>query len=164
MKQLGIDIEMQVDLTMNTDPGSPYDRGTCDSYYGRGQRPHYYGGEQGGLYGGTVKFEFGDGKTTCKDGSRTPYCGYNKEYLPRHFLVVGDEGRPNGYRLEPEFSKVVCNACNSARQHKAERIKFRYAGNLTFTVNEDTGTCERNLEILVMPSAGYWGGPSHCSV
>lgn len=57
MKQLGIDIEMQVDLTMNTDPGSPYDRGTCDSYYGRGQRPHYYGGEQGGLYGGTVKFE-----------------------------------------------------------------------------------------------------------
>ena len=115
--------------------------------------------------GGTVKFEFGDGKTSCKDGGRINYCnGYNKRYLPRHFLVVGDEGRPNGYRLEPEFSKVVCNTCNSGSQHKAENIKFRYAGNLTFTVNEETGTCERKLEILVVPSGGYWGGPRHCTM
>ena len=114
-------------------------------------------------HGGTVKFEFGDGKTTCKDGGYTKYCGHNKKYLPRHFLVVGDEGRANGYRLEPEFSKLVCGNCNIGNQYRAERIKFRYGGNLTFTVNEDTGSCERKLEILVMPSSGYWGGPSHCS-
>ena len=112
--------------------------------------------------GATIKFEFGDGKTSCKDGGISKYCGYNRGYLPRSFLVVGDEGRPNGYRIEPEFSKVICNTCSSTRQDRAEKIKFRYAGNLTFTVNEKTGICDRKLEILVMPSRGYWGGPKHC--
>ena len=111
-------------------------------------------------HGGTVKFEFGDGKTTCKDGGITKYCGYNMNYLPRHFLVVGDHGRPNGYRLEPEFSKVLPGS--KPRYYKAEQVKFRYGGNLTFTVDEETGKCERKLEILVMPSGGYWGGPRHC--
>lgn len=111
-------------------------------------------------HGGTVKFEFGDGRTLCRDGGDTKYCGYNRDYLPRHFLVVGDEGRPNGYRLEPEFSKVLPGS--TPRQYKAEQIKFRYGGNLTFILDEETGTCERKLEILVMPSRGYWGGPRHC--
>lgn len=111
--------------------------------------------------GGTIKFELGDGKTTCKDGGGTKYCGHNRKYLPRHFLVVGDDGRPNGYRLEPEFS-VMDPGSKLNAQHRAERIKFRYGGNLTFAVDETTGTCNRNLEVLVMPSSGYWGGPSYC--
>lgn len=114
--------------------------------------------------GATFKHEFGDGKTSCKDAGFTKYCNSNnKEYLPRHFMVVGDEGRENGYRIEPEFSKIICSNCNSARQYKAEQIKFRYAGNLTFTMDEETGKCKINLEILVVPSSGYWGGPRHCN-
>ena len=27
--------------------GGPYDRGSADSYYGRGRRPHYYVGDTG---------------------------------------------------------------------------------------------------------------------
>jgi len=58
MKTLGIDIESVVDTKtpiMPTHHGSPYDRGGADSYYRRGVNPHYYGGPQGGPFGGTVK-------------------------------------------------------------------------------------------------------------
>jgi len=57
MKQLGIDIESIVGFPMSKHHGSPYDRGNADSYYQRGSRPHYYGGEAGGPYGGSIKFE-----------------------------------------------------------------------------------------------------------
>lgn len=29
-------------MTYDASHGSPFDRGSADSYYGRGQRPHYY--------------------------------------------------------------------------------------------------------------------------
>ena len=36
--------------------GGPYDRGSADSYYGRGRRPHYY---KGGTYQSEVVDETG---------------------------------------------------------------------------------------------------------
>jgi len=55
MNKLGIDIGNKVGY-MSRHHGSPYDRGSADSYYQRGRRPHYYGGKQGGPYGGETKF------------------------------------------------------------------------------------------------------------
>ena len=34
-------------IVFETRHGSPYDRGSADSYYGRGRRPHYYKGDTG---------------------------------------------------------------------------------------------------------------------
>jgi len=31
-------------MTIDTRHGGPYDRGSADSYYGRGRRPHYFKG------------------------------------------------------------------------------------------------------------------------
>jgi hypothetical protein len=32
-------------MTYDKRHGGPYDRGGCDSYYGRGMRPHYFKGD-----------------------------------------------------------------------------------------------------------------------
>ena len=44
MSKLGIDIQENVSLegVYSTAHGSPYDRGSADSYYRRGYNPHYY--------------------------------------------------------------------------------------------------------------------------
>lgn len=34
-------------IVIDTRHGGPYDRGTADSYYGRGYNPHYYKGDTG---------------------------------------------------------------------------------------------------------------------
>jgi hypothetical protein len=44
MQQLGHDIDVLVEkiVTPCQRHGGPYDRGSADSYYRRGKRPHYY--------------------------------------------------------------------------------------------------------------------------
>ena len=47
VKDLGLDIHKQVVKLTNHDKrhGGPYDRGTADSYYRRGNNPHYFVGD-----------------------------------------------------------------------------------------------------------------------
>mgnify|MGYP003627223527 CR=1 FL=1 len=46
MENLGHDIQKQITLITKHDDrhGGPYDRGSADSYYGRGTKPHYFVG------------------------------------------------------------------------------------------------------------------------
>lgn len=67
MKTLGIDIKQK--LPIMTGHGSPYDRGSADSYYRRGMNPHYY---PMGTYNGERIEE--------KDMTEAEIDAYNKGY------------------------------------------------------------------------------------
>ena len=57
-KELGPDVVAK--LKYPDYHGSPYDRGGADSYYRRPFNPHYFGGPQGGPFGGTERIELAD--------------------------------------------------------------------------------------------------------
>jgi hypothetical protein len=78
---------------MNTEHGSPYDRGSADSYYGRSKKPHYY--PHGSYKGDAV---------TEEDMTQEQIGEYNKGYEDNEEL-----GNKNDYGYDEPYDYEDCD-------------------------------------------------------